>query len=208
MKWRTDQKVRAMRKLCGPNLTSSAKLKNLLGFWSAVLTTLSCWLPPDPTAQSSAQILGFQLGGLNSHVTLAAGAKFPNAAASVTNTTPRNSSDPSLSAGQVRFPKQALKGTRDWEHTEAHHPQSPSIIILHTNRAFRWTKSQSIGSTRGVWSVSGEGRRTSQANRGKAIVSKESAPSALLHQFSRRSYSCSINERPVTFLALQIKWSL
>lgn len=38
----------------------------------------------------------------------------------------------------------------------ANHPESPSIIILSTNGAFRRTISQSIGSTRGVWSVSGE----------------------------------------------------
>lgn len=49
----------------------------------------------------------------------------------------------------------------------AHHPEGPSIIILSTNGAFRWTISQSIGSTRGVWSVSGEGGGISQPNRGK-----------------------------------------
>lgn len=156
------------------HFTSSAKLRNLRRFWSCCSHNVARssgvvdFLQTEPCNRQPRLDSRFELRGLNSHVTLAArGQPSSDAAASVTKTTPRNSSDPTLSAGQVRFPKQALKGTRDWEHTTITPLQSPSIIILHTNRAFRWTKSQSIGSTWGVWSVSGEGKRSSQPNRGK-----------------------------------------
>lgn len=54
----------------------------------------------------------------------------------------------------------------------AHHPESPSIIILSTNGAFRWTISQSIGSTRGVWSVSGEGGGDQSAKERKTLAAE------------------------------------
>lgn len=90
----TRKKERAKRKLCKLNFTSSAKLKNLL-FWSpglrvALLTSSRpiC----EPTSQD-------QIPALNSHLTL--GANSQNALTILTKTTPRNSADPILSAGQV-----------------------------------------------------------------------------------------------------------
>lgn len=78
MKWRTDQKERTMRKLFYPNFTSSAKLKNLHWFWSAALTVLLLWavdfLQTQPCIRQRRLDSRFQLRGLNSHVTLAAGA--------------------------------------------------------------------------------------------------------------------------------------
>lgn len=60
-------------------------------------------------------------------------------------------------AKSVQMPHASTKWNKRLAGHLAHHPESPSIIILSTNGAFRWTISQSIGSTRGVWSVSGEG---------------------------------------------------
>lgn len=78
MKWRTGQKERAMRKQCDPNFTSSAKQKNLLWFWSAALTILLLWvvdfLQTQPCNRQPRLDSRFRLRGLNSHVTLAAGA--------------------------------------------------------------------------------------------------------------------------------------
>lgn len=63
--------------------------------------------------------------------------QFSNAVARLTKTTPRNSSDPILSAGQARFLKQALKGTRDWKHimlsTPKVHQSLFSIQIEHSD---------------------------------------------------------------------------
>lgn len=101
------------------HISSQAKESALvLKCCSHNVAPLSCWLPPDPTVQSSAEIR-FQVWAqrLELSCNFSSRGQFSNAAASVTKTTPRNSSDPFLSAGQVRFPKQALKGTRDWEHT-------------------------------------------------------------------------------------------
>lgn len=99
MKWRTDQKERARRKkekkkLCELSFTSIAKLKNLL-FWSSGLTVslLTSSRPIfEPTVQD-------QIPALGSHVTL--GANSQNAVTALTKTTPRNSADPILRAGQV-----------------------------------------------------------------------------------------------------------
>lgn len=94
MKWRTDQKERAKRKLCKLNFTSSAKLKNLL-FWSpAFRVSLLASSRPicEPTRLD-------QIPALSAHVTL--GANSQNAVTILTKTTPGNSADPILRAGQV-----------------------------------------------------------------------------------------------------------
>lgn len=170
MKWRTDHEEIAFEKLCDPKFTSSARLRNLLWFWSASLTMLLLWvvdfLQAQPCNRQPRLGSRFVLRGMNSHVTLAAWANSQTQQPAWPKHPPEIALDPILSAGQVRFPKEMLKNKRLGTH-HAHNPQSPSIIILHTNRAFRWTQNQSIGSTRGVWSVSGEGKRTSQPNRGE-----------------------------------------
>lgn len=139
MKYRTEQKERAMRKPQDPNFTSSAKLRNLLWFWSFALTMLLLWVVDLlQTVQSWVEIR-FQVSTqrLELSCNFSSQGQFSNAAASVTKTTPRNSSDPILSAGQVRFPKQALKGTRDWEHimltTPKVHQSLFSIQIEHSD---------------------------------------------------------------------------
>lgn len=63
----------------------------------------------------------------------------------------------------------------------ANHPWSPSIIIFHKNRALKWTKSQSMGRTQGVWSASGEEVKNQPTEERKSRVKRESSTSAPLH---------------------------
>lgn len=52
--------------------------------------------------------------------------------ASMTKTTPQNSSDPILSAGHLRFPKLAQKRTRDWQRTMlTRNPESINHYFLY-----------------------------------------------------------------------------
>ncbi len=179
MKNRRERK--AVRKQYKPNFTSSAKLKNLLLCCSYNVAPQSYWRPPDPTVISSAKIR-FQVSSsrLELSCNFSSRGQFSNTAASVTKTTPRNSSDPILSASQVRFPKQALKGTRDWEHTVLTTPKVHqslfSIQIKHSDgqKVSQWAAHEESG----VFPV----REKESASRTEESYShRESSTSALLN---------------------------
>lgn len=97
LQWSNEEQTRrkiARIELCELNFTSSAKLKNLL-FWSSALT-VSLLTSSRPICESTIQD---QILMISSHVTLAANSQ--NAVTILMKTTPRNSSDPLLSAGQI-----------------------------------------------------------------------------------------------------------
>lgn len=148
----------AVRKLCDLNFTFNVESINLFLF--------SVSRPKPHNYESRLAFTDWTLKYELSVYNLIKQGQVTNTTASETKTTPEITLVHFWVRAKSDSLKWAQKRTSDWKHNSGFtHPQSPSIIIFHTNKAFRWTKSHSIGSTQGVCSVSGGGKRSSQPDR-------------------------------------------
>lgn len=175
MKWRTDKKERARRKLCELNFTSRAKLKNLL-FWSSGLT-VSLLTSSRPICEPTIQ---GQIPALTSHVTQGANSQY--AVTILMKTTPRNSAVPILRAGQVS-PDAPRKHKMEQEIGRT--PRTPPRKSINHYSQYKWSiqmdnKSVNRQHTRSLECIrrgGGESASRTEENSGCS----ESSTSARLH---------------------------